>query len=389
MAKNKLSILSFLVVTLFFVTPFIMSYEDVENAQLTLANTLPTYISTISSWYRWGCLFILAAFFFFNFPKKADLKISTPLYFLSFFYFVQFLYALIDGIDYGRFFLLSIFSLLIPPMIGLCIRRNKNVIKYFLYSILFFLIVSIILNGHTVLMGKRFFGFMNNPNIYGLSTVFWLVILIISERITQVRKRFFIILFVGILLTMLFSGSRNAMVGILIVLSVNYYNQFRKVLLGFGLLLTIFFITSYVLDLSVVTTRLQNISDAVSDSGREDIWRRAFGAINQHFWWGNGMDANMRIADTGNMHNCYLRFVLNMGIFFTVLSTSMYFIALLNTYANRNKVPLILTGFLCAFALMNLGEDFFVGLGSAAYVYLLFIFGFINYFITDSDFSRR
>jgi len=34
---------------------------------------------------------------------------------------------------------------------------------------------------------------------------------------------------------------------------------------------------------------------------------------------------------------------------------------------------------------MNLGEDFFVGLGSSAYIYMLFIYGFINYYLTRPE----
>ncbi|MPM89094.1 hypothetical protein SDC9_136202 [bioreactor metagenome] len=92
------------------------------------------------------------------------------------------------------------------------------------------------------------------------------------------------------------------------------------------------------------------------------------------------MDANEAIAHVGNMHNCYLRFMLNMGMFFTTLSLLFYFSLIVDTIRHNKTVPFVLSGYLIAFALMNIGEDFFVGVGATDYICTLFIFGFINYY---------
>lgn len=381
--------LAFLVVALFVVAPFVMSFEDLDRAELTLARTLPTYISTIASFCRWGLLVILSLISLYLYKTRQDFRITTPIYFLSLFYFIQFIYAFTDGVDYLRFLLMTIFSLLIPPVIGFVIKEKRKVVKHFIYAIIFFLLLSIALNGHLVLIGQRFFGFLNNANTYGISTVFWFVILMIAFKFNNINKKAFLILAVVLFLTMLFSGSRSAMVGMFLVFIVNYSNQYLKMVkIGVSLLL-VFLVFSYFVDLSFVTNRLENIGNSTKDSGREEIWSRAYHAIQQNFWWGNGMDANYRVADTGNMHNCYIRFLLNMGGIFSALALLMYILSIRESFLERKKVPFILLGYLLAFALMNVGEDFFVGLGSSVFIYLLFIYGFINYYISYSNGINR
>lgn len=384
MLKNSnLNIIQFLVIALFAVAPFVMSVSDSEMTELVSARTLPPIISTGASVIRWAILGILAGIGLMYLNLKKVFKISTPVYLLSLFYLVQFVYAVVDGTDYFRFLALSILSLFIPPVIGDAIGQNRRITKSFVYCIAFFLFLSVLLNGHLVLSGQRFFGFIDNPNAYGISTVFWLVILLLVNQYYPFDKRLFYILAGTIFLTMLFSGSRNAMVGIMLIFILQYYNKLRSLAGSLIILILLLTVVSYFIDLSFVLGRFEHLSDAAADSGREDVWKRAYFAINNNFWLGNGMNANMLIAGTGNMHNCYIRFVLNMGIVFTVLALLMYFLSILSIFANKRKVPLILTGYLAIYGLMNVGEDYFVGIGSSAFIYMLFIYGFINYYLTQ------
>jgi hypothetical protein len=381
--NTRLNINQFLVIALFAVAPFVMSVSDSEMTELVFARTLPPIISAGASVIRWVILGILAGIGLMYLKVKKVFKISTPVYLLSLFYLVQFVYAVVDGSDYFRFLALSFLSFLIPPVIGDAIGQNRRITKSFVYCIAFFLFLSLLLNGHLILSGQRFFGFIDNPNAYGISTVFWLVILLVVNQYYNFDKRLFYILSGAIFLTMLFSGSRNAMVGILLIFILQYYNKLRSLAGSLIMLILLFTVVSYFIDLSFVLGRFENLSGAAADSGREDVWKRAYFAISNNFWWGNGMNANMVIAGTGNMHNCYIRFVLNMGIFFTVLALLMYFLSILSIFANKRKVPLILTGYLAIYALMNVGEDYFVGIGSSAFIYMLFIYGLINYYLTQ------
>src|SRR5690606_40825657 len=110
-----------------------------------------------------------------------------------------------------------------------------------------------------------------------------------------------------------------------------------------------FFTVSYYIDLSFITDRFENIRNVTADSGREVIWELAYIAIEQNFWWGNGMEANLLIANTGNMHNSYIRFVLNMGIIFTILTLLMYVFSLMATFRKRMYMPLVLFGYLVVY----------------------------------------
>ncbi|RCU42602.1 O-antigen ligase domain-containing protein [Chryseobacterium lacus] len=382
---NHLNLVQCLVIMLFALAPFVMSISNSEMTEMLTIRTLPPITLTIASVMRWIIFCILAGVSILYLNTKKGFRITTPVYFISLFYFVQFCYALVEGVDYIRFFSLSVLSLLLPPIIGYAIMRNRSITKFFIYCIAFFIFLSVLLNGHLVLSGHRFSGFVNNSNAYGISTVFWLVILFLVNQSQSVNKRWFYIIGVAIFLTMLFAGSRNAMVGVLLIFILEYFNKLKSFIRSIVLLILLFTIVSYFLDLSFVLGRFENLSGAAADSGRKDIWKGAYFAINNNMWWGNGMDANEVIAGTGNMHNCYIRFVLNMGIVFTVLSLLMYFLSIITSFTQKHKVPLILAGYLVVYALMNLGEDYFVGIGSSAFIYMLFIYGFINYYLTKQD----
>lgn len=386
MLKNSnLNIIQFLVIALFAVAPFVMSVSDSEMTEVVAARTLPPFVATAASALRWAILGILTAMWLMHLNVKKGFKISRPVYLLSLFYLVQFVYAVVDGTDYIRFFALSILALIIPPVIGGAIGQNRRITKTFVYCIAFFLLFSIVLNGHVVLSGQRFFGFVDNANAYGISTVFWLVILLLVNEHHSINKKLFYVLVGAIFLTMLFSGSRNALVGVILIFVLQYYNKLKSVAVSLIMFILLFIATSYFIDLSFVMERFENLSGAAADSGRSAVWERAYSAINNNFWLGNGMHASEVFAGTGNMHNCYIRFVLHMGIIFTVLTLLMYFLSILSVFAKKNKVPLILPGYLIIYALMNVGEDYFVGLGSSAFIYMLFIYGFINYFLTKPN----
>ncbi|MDD4515971.1 O-antigen ligase family protein [Massilibacteroides sp.] len=371
------------IILLFAIAPFVMAFDNMDRAELLSARILPSFIHSIANIIRWGLFFFMIMFSLYKITKKNRLfTITKPVFLLSVFYFVQFLYAIIDGTDYLRFFLMSLLSLLIPPFIGYALHKSVNVLRTFAYIILFFIVLSLIMNGHLLLSGYRFYGFMNNPNMYGISTVFWIVVLLLSQKFNQLNSKFYSLLFSFLILTMIFTGSRNAMVGLILILLFNSYQNVTKLMYAISFVFLLLFVVSYFVDLSFIFDRLFNIANAVQDSGRTAIWQRASHAINTNLWWGNGLDANYSIADTGNMHNCYIRFLLNMGVFFTVVSLLFYFGSIISVLIKRRSVPLLLGAFLLTFALMNIGEDYFIGLGSSIFIYILFIYGFINYFLT-------
>ena len=364
---------------LFLITPFVMSTADEDTAMLLNASYLPSFVPTITSALRWGIMGILLVVFFYNF-QKGQIRLSNSVFFLILFYALQLAYALVDGEDYSRFFALTALSFVVPPVLGLVIQK-KILLKFFAYCILFFLFISYVLNGHMILSGQRFIGFMTNANTMGISTVFWLVILLIARKAEAIRTKFFIVMLCLVLITMFVTGSRNAFVGIFLILFIYYLKHRTKLITVFAAIIPVFFALSLFIDISFLTDRFINVSNAVEDSGRREVWENATFMIDTNLWWGNGM-ANEEILRMGNMHNVYIRFLLNMGLIFTVLSLVMYMLSIVTVVSSKRFVPLLLPGYLFVYALMNLGEDFFVGLGSSAFIYMLFIYGFINYYLT-------
>jgi O-antigen ligase len=388
MKEKKNRGLTSAVVLLFLVTPFVMSFDSSEVAELLSAKTLPTIVGDIASVIRWLLLLVLtlASITFISYRGS---KISAPVFFMVLFYFAQFLYAMFDGNDYFRFFLLTILCLFIPPIIGEIFKRDRQILSYFSWIILFFLLLSLFLNGSLILSGLRFFGFLGNPNTYGISCVFWLLVLFLAEREKLIGTKLLYLLATLIVTTVFFSGSRNGSFGVLLLLLIHFITDLKKILFFTILFCTLLFVLQFFLDLNFFLDRFSNLSGAAEDSGRQSIWDNASFMISQNPWWGNGMEATLQITGSGNMHNVYLRFILNMGVIFTVFVFLMYLMMLISTVAKRNTVSLILPGYLLIYALMNLGEDFFVGVGSAAFVYMLFVFGFINYYYFKDDTRRQ
>lgn len=359
-----------------------MAYDNLDRADRFSVSILPLYITQYASVIRWVFLALMVLL---SLPlvMRERVKLSAPVIFFTLFYFFQFIYALVDGFDYDRFLLMTVLSFFVPSFISFSLKQNFKIISRINYVIIFMVLLSLYMNGAQVLSGQRFFGFLNNSNLYGMTALFWLVLVLLELK--NRSKIYLKVLLIVILLTIILSGSRNGVVGALIVLSFNYQHalgKYIKMLLVFS---GIVYIMASAIDISFLTNRLFNIGDAYEDSGRSVIWERAYGAIQQKFWSGNGMNANQTIANIGNMHNCYIRFMLNMGFVFTFLCLLQYTLSLFSVFTKLKYIPSVLLGFLISFALMNIGEDYFVGLGSSVFIYVLFIYGFINYYLEKKN----
>lgn len=367
-----------------------LSYNDVDKAELIGARVLPAVISNYSGIVRWIIVGLVAFFTLLDINRHFRL-ISKPVYFFFFFYVFQLCYAIADGVDYTRFFVMSLMVFTFPIYFTISFRKNGgSLLNVFSKCIYIFILFSIVMNGHVLLQGKRFFGFMNNPNLYAMTALFWLVILLINvqSKLKKKKKIDYIFIFI-LILTIILSGSRVGLAGTLAIFGVSYIRQLNKFLLLSGFFIIVIIVINYFIDLDFILTRLLNIISAAEDTGRDDTWQKAYPAIERNKWWGNGLDANYTILNTGNVHNSYIRFFLNMGIVFTTFTLLSYIFSLFKIYRNITKIPLPIFGFILAFTLANYGEDFFVGLGSSVFIYVLVIYGLINFYITQDDATFR
>ena len=147
---------------------------------------------------------------------------------------------------------------------------------------------------------------------------------------------------------------------------------------GSILIVSMLSILSSFTNLDFILNRFNNISQSAKESGRKEIWDKAF-QVNKMNPLGNGMNAPLELIDTGNIHNCYVRFLLTMGYPFTIL-TLLCLLILILFVAKDKKVPKPLVGFLFGYILANYGEDFFVGVGSSMFIYVVMTIGLISFY---------
>lgn len=373
--KTNYSPLGYLYLFLFLVSPFIMSANDDDKASLLHIQLLPPMIAQITGYIRWSIFGITVLYFFLKF-KSSFLEIDKSFLLISLFYFIQLIYALVSNTDVIRYLSLTVISATLPFFVYSAIReRGSQIVLYSKYIVIGLLILSIALNISMISSGFRFQGFLNNPNLYGMNAVFWITILLLP--IPTTKTVLFNIFIIIALVTIVLSGSRNALVCAIAVLIFFYRSDLKDIFLPLIILVGICYVTLLYIELPEFTNRLLNIGEAVYDSGRYQLWERVFGFFEENILWGHGMDANMRLVGTGNMHNCYLRYVLNMGLIFTLLSFAFYIVYLGRIFLNIQRINGALIGFIVAFTFANFGEDFYVGIGSSLFCYFCIIIGFI------------
>src|SRR5690606_33254837 len=134
-------------------------------------------------------------------------------------------------------------------------------------------------------------GFSTNSNSFGLTAVFWLMILLLPSSRQKRKISPAIMFFVGAtFITIVLSGSRNALVGSFIIFLMHFRNNLKDLFIPLIIiLLTILYIVNS-FDISFITNRLLNIENSVEDSGRSNIWDQTFIYIKQNPYWGNGMN---------------------------------------------------------------------------------------------------
>ena len=142
--RKNYGFIEWTVLVLFFVAPFAMSFQSEEVAVRLSARMLPSFVIESAKILRWLCFALLALFALKKVQERTQLfQFSLPIVLLSGFYFIQLLYAIIDGTDILRFFLLTVLSLLIPASISYALLKRPKILQYFVYFILFFLVVFI------------------------------------------------------------------------------------------------------------------------------------------------------------------------------------------------------------------------------------------------------
>ena len=375
----------FILLTIFIILPFLMGDLNLESAELLHITPLPSFVTKAASTIRWILFVFITIYVFFHITHITKAKGVQIIYMLCFFYVIQFIYALASNSDIFRYLGLTIISFSLPLAIGKFYYISRcNILEKIKLITYFLLVLNILFGFNSLNYNMRFQGFVNNPNTYGIIALFWLTILLLPTYNTSKKKNIINNLFVFIcIFTIIATGSRAAFIGVIIILfSFFYMKGFKTTLLLVSLILIGLMIMSNFIDLPYLD-RLGNIGLNNVDEARKDLWETSMYHIKNNLWFGNGMDAPIKLINTGNIHNCYLRYLLTMGLFFTLLSFLFYFIFFMKILRSLKKVPNVLIGFVFAYTVMNIVEDYYMGIGSSAFLSFLIIVGFIITYINQ------
>lgn len=366
----------FFIIILLLISPFVQM--DMGDSEQNFKLLLPSYISSFASIVRWGVFIVMTISPLFL-RTKMNYNISRN--FIILFYTVPLLYSLVSNTDTTRYISLFIFIFTIPFYIETKLNEVniEKALGLISRCIILLFIISFIAGGINILNGYRFHGTMNNPNIYALMACFWIAVLLINNEYIPLKKinSIFAIL---IFITIFFSGSRNGIVSGILVFLFSMTKSLKTTIYFFVILTILFIVGSFIPQLDYFYDRIFHLSSAAEDSGRSLFWNKALEYIKLNPL-GYGMNAPLELIGTGNIHNCYIRFLLTIGIFFTTLMVISLIFFILSLFTKRSKnVPKSLIGFAIAYGLANYGEDFFVGIGSSIFIALCFTLGLIFFF---------
>ena len=189
--------------------------------------------------------------------------------------------------------------------------------RVFRYFVLFLVFVNFAI---FIVVGRKYSGFLINPNLFGI----WMVVLVLVCLSAEKHKGivFYLALVFGSSLVY-FSGSRTAMLsflmGLMILLLPYRFLKlpiFKKGIFFF-LVLFSFFVIYFTLyfDLEVYNEAVRETSGKNLQSGRHIIWPIAMKAISlKPFWgWGSGFDLSNLIGSGLSAHNYFIQLMLQSG----------------------------------------------------------------------------
>ena len=236
-----------------------------------------------------------------------------------------------------------------PYFIKILIEKGNGFIRDTVFFIAWMLALGLLIwpiNPNFVNAIGRYNGLLGNPNAIGIyCTVFFFLFYIGKSRFPQLfSKADTLIIYLLIILSLIFSGSRNAMMSILLF---TLFSRFHKAspVLSFALLLLAGL--TYQLFLDNVGSIIQSLglqkelrAETISEaSGRLIAWRFAWEHIQNNFFVGMGWDYDVHIfmkyqrmlmmmGHNGGVHNVAFGFWLTLGL----VGVLLFFFGLFYTF---------------------------------------------------------
>ncbi len=255
------------------------------------------------------------------------------------------------------FFLL----LLVPNYLSKSYRENgTDLLRLLIYVAIFILLMGLVFKVFIpsyVTLEQRYRGMLGNPNGLGLfCLIVFIFFVLINKSFAQLFNRNEKIVFYGLIfLSILLSGSRNALFAVMIFL---LFSAFTRISAVFGFVMLILLLMGYeYINVNILTIvkslglqsylRAETLSNA---AGRYVAWKLAWDNISKDIFLGHGFEYTNNLFKTnqqalndlghqGNAHNSYLTFWLDTGLL-GLLAFLWGFVGNFIRAAKRNKLAM-------------------------------------------------
>ncbi|WP_180032144.1 O-antigen ligase family protein [Acinetobacter sp. YH12245] len=317
--------------------------------------------------------FLLTGFIFF----LKNIKINYSFFYLICAYLILFFWSIVDANDQIRYFLIMM-SVIFCPMSLYYFFNKINFSLFSKYLILFsffIIIISTIFSYLNYGNNPRISGIHNNPNLMGMWLVSLLTIILYFQE--YIKKYIILIIITCTSILVLLTGSRLAFCVLLLIL-IPFFVKNKIVTFIFFIVSLIYFLFGG----DFINFRSVEVGSAVSDSGRIDIWEKAFICIQNEPFVGNGMLGAQNCVHSGNVHNSYLRVLVMLGIPLTLLFFIMYFYFIFK--AAISSANIYIKFYLIGLPILFFAEDYIVGFASPFFPFFIFIISLYLYDLKKS-----
>lgn len=230
---------------------------------------------------------------------------------------------------------------------------------------------------------------MDNPNnlaAFLIIAMFPMIMLAIYEK-EKMKKTFYIVLSTLIFTNLILTGSRNAIIGIIVGVGV------LAIVYSFRLVILMALLGSISVFIPVIRTRLMAITDKTQNESRLYLWEIAKKMIKDHplFGVGNGNYATLHdkyteiypqykfYLDVKATHNSYLKVESELGIiggisFIGILVAALLQVKKCISTTQDEFYKFFYTGFLASmisFYVMNLSDNLFFVPKTTSYFWIL------------------
>lgn len=378
---NRQKALGLVVIGFIFAASFLGTTHVEKSTSRLMLYVLPNIVDQLATYFYISMIFILSVVGFTVWTTK--LKTYFPVLLLMIGYLILLAWSLVSFSDSLRYMILFFAVALCPAGIFYILERSdlEFFAKILVALSFFFISISAFYSFLNYSDFPRVYGIYNNPNLFGMWIFSCTSLLLCFERFLS---KFFVVTYLcAAFFLVLLTGSRLAFVlfALLLIPSIWRY----KVSLAF--VIPLFFLVALFLGAPGIEVRSLDVTNAVSDSGRNVIWLRALACIAESPLIGHGMSGAQDCVGVGNVHNSYLRLAVMLGLPLALVFVILYFGFIGSVLLSKANIYIKLYFIGLPFAFF--GEDYVVGVASPFFPFFILMLAILMMDLKSSLSFRR